>query len=108
MKVRGAVADQQSKLAVLQKAAERLPTDVPPDKTGAELKARLSDASRELDSLKTAIGANAGPALDKALEEFPRKYVIPVDLHIAGCPPTPKAMLQGLLALLDHADTGAS
>jgi Ni,Fe-hydrogenase III small subunit len=34
--------------------------------------------------------------------------VIPVDLHIAGCPPTPKAMLQGLLALLDHADTGAS
>jgi len=31
--------------------------------------------------------------------------VIPVDLHIAGCPPTPKAMLQGLLALLEQADT---
>jgi len=30
--------------------------------------------------------------------------VIPVDLHIAGCPPTPVAMLRGLLALLDHAD----
>jgi Ni,Fe-hydrogenase III small subunit len=33
--------------------------------------------------------------------------VIPVDLHIAGCPPTPTAMLQGLLALLKRADIGA-
>jgi Ni,Fe-hydrogenase III small subunit len=33
--------------------------------------------------------------------------VIPVDLHIAGCPPTPTAMLQGLLALLERADMGA-
>src|SRR5213083_1016222 len=33
--------------------------------------------------------------------------VIPVDLHIAGCPPSPTAMLQGLLALLEHADAGA-
>ena len=32
--------------------------------------------------------------------------VIPVDLHIAGCPPTPTAMLQGLLALLDRVDSG--
>ncbi len=29
--------------------------------------------------------------------------VIPVDLHIAGCPPTPTALLQGLLALLESA-----
>jgi Ni,Fe-hydrogenase III small subunit len=29
--------------------------------------------------------------------------VIPVDLHIAGCPPTPTALLQGLLALLERA-----
>src|SRR5213083_1417705 len=34
--------------------------------------------------------------------------VIPVDLHIAGCPPTPTAMLQGLLALLARVDAGAS
>jgi Ni,Fe-hydrogenase III small subunit len=33
--------------------------------------------------------------------------VIPVDLHIAGCPPTPTAMLQGLLALLERAEAGA-
>ena len=28
--------------------------------------------------------------------------VIPVDLHIAGCPPTPTALLRGLLALLER------
>lgn len=33
--------------------------------------------------------------------------VIPVDLHIPGCPPTPMAMLQGLLALLDRVDERA-
>src|SRR6266852_7235600 len=33
--------------------------------------------------------------------------VIPVDLHIPGCPPTPTVMLQGLLALLERADTRA-
>ena len=27
--------------------------------------------------------------------------VVPVDLHIAGCPPTPHALLTGLLALLE-------
>jgi len=33
--------------------------------------------------------------------------VIPVDLHIAGCPPSPIAMLRGLLALLESADGNA-
>ena len=27
--------------------------------------------------------------------------VIPVDLHIAGCPPSPRQLLQGLLALIE-------
>jgi Ni,Fe-hydrogenase III small subunit len=31
------------------------------------------------------------------------KDVVPVDLHIAGCPPNPKALLAGLLALLQTA-----
>jgi Ni,Fe-hydrogenase III small subunit len=29
--------------------------------------------------------------------------VVPVDLHIRGCPPTPQALLEGLLALLEPA-----
>jgi Ni,Fe-hydrogenase III small subunit len=33
--------------------------------------------------------------------------VVPVDLHSPGCPPTPTAMLQGLLALLERVDAGA-
>jgi NADH:ubiquinone oxidoreductase subunit B-like Fe-S oxidoreductase len=28
---------------------------------------------------------------------------VPVDLHIAGCPPSPIALLEGLLALLETA-----
>jgi Ni,Fe-hydrogenase III small subunit len=31
------------------------------------------------------------------------KDVIPVDLHIHGCPPSPVTLLSGLLALLQHA-----
>jgi NADH:ubiquinone oxidoreductase subunit B-like Fe-S oxidoreductase len=34
--------------------------------------------------------------------------VIPVDLTIPGCPPSPTAMLKGLLALLDQASTAAA
>jgi Ni,Fe-hydrogenase III small subunit len=30
--------------------------------------------------------------------------VIPVDLHIRGCPPSPMELLRGLLALLRHAE----
>ena len=30
------------------------------------------------------------------------KEVIPVDLHIRGCPPSPTELLRGLLALLQH------
>src|SRR5262245_2849379 len=29
--------------------------------------------------------------------------VVPVDLHIRGCPPTPTALLEGLIALVDKA-----
>jgi Ni,Fe-hydrogenase III small subunit len=31
--------------------------------------------------------------------------VLPVDLHIGGCPPSPTALLKGLLALLERVDT---
>jgi Ni,Fe-hydrogenase III small subunit len=30
--------------------------------------------------------------------------IIPVDLHIRGCPPTPTELLKGLLALLHQAN----
>jgi len=33
--------------------------------------------------------------------------VVPVDLHIPGCPPSPTALLKGLLALLAQAKTKA-
>ena len=33
--------------------------------------------------------------------------VVPVDLHIPGCPPAPIAMLKGLLALLERVDSAA-
>jgi len=32
--------------------------------------------------------------------------VVPVDLHIPGCPPSPTALLKGLLCLLEQADSG--
>jgi len=32
--------------------------------------------------------------------------VVPVDLHIPGCPPSPLDMLRGLVALLEHVDDG--
>ena len=28
--------------------------------------------------------------------------VVPVDLHVRGCPPTPMDLLKGLIALLEH------
>jgi Ni,Fe-hydrogenase III small subunit len=31
------------------------------------------------------------------------KNVVPVDLHIPGCPPTPTALLKGLIALVERA-----
>jgi Ni,Fe-hydrogenase III small subunit len=36
----------------------------------------------------------------------PVDKVIPVDLRIRGCPPTPTQLLEGLLALLARADAG--
>jgi Ni,Fe-hydrogenase III small subunit len=34
--------------------------------------------------------------------------VVPVDLHIGGCPPTPTQLLSGLLALLHHVARGGA
>ena len=34
--------------------------------------------------------------------------VVPVDLHIPGCPPSPTALLKGLLALLETSAAGGS
>ena len=32
--------------------------------------------------------------------------VVPVDLHIRGCPPTPQQLLQGLIALVERGSAG--
>ena len=32
--------------------------------------------------------------------------VVPVDLHIPGCPPSPAALLKGLVALIEHEARG--
>src|SRR5512140_2699400 len=34
--------------------------------------------------------------------------VLPVDLHIVGCPPSPVALLKGLLALLENVEHGGT
>ena len=34
--------------------------------------------------------------------------VVPVNLHIRGCPPSPTAMLEGLIALLEHVSDKAT
>jgi Ni,Fe-hydrogenase III small subunit len=36
----------------------------------------------------------------------PVSSVIPVDLHIGGCPPTPTALLEGLIALVRQNEAG--
>ena len=36
-----------------------------------------------------------------------RIEVVPVDLHIRGCPPSPNELLKGLIALLEHAGAKA-
>jgi Ni,Fe-hydrogenase III small subunit len=34
-------------------------------------------------------------------------HVVPVDLHIPGCPPTPTNLLRGLITLVEHANAQA-
>jgi Ni,Fe-hydrogenase III small subunit len=48
--------------------------------------------------------ANGGIFAESYAVEGGVKDVIPVDLHIAGCPPSPTDLLEGLLALLEHLD----
>lgn len=45
---------------------------------------------------------NGGLFADSYAVEGCVSQVVPVDLHIRGCPPNPTQILQGLLALLDH------
>ena len=53
-----------------------------------------------------AVGACAvdgGPFAGSYAVEGGVKDVVPVDLHIPGCPPNPRQLLAGLLALLQNA-----
>ncbi|MBI3705291.1 MAG: NADH-quinone oxidoreductase subunit NuoB [Rhizobiales bacterium] len=49
-----------------------------------------------------ACAADGGPFAGSYAVEGGVKDVVPVDLHIPGCPPNPKALLAGLLALLQN------
>jgi Ni,Fe-hydrogenase III small subunit len=75
------------------------------------------------DALKATYDAVPGPKWVVALGDCARdggcfagsyavtggvSAVVPVDLHIPGCPPAPTAILQGLLALLDRAAMGVA
>src|SRR5262245_3490773 len=54
-----------------------------------------------------AVGSCAvagGPFADSYAVAGGVKNVIPVDIHIHGCPPSPIRLLSGLLALLQHAN----
>ncbi len=47
--------------------------------------------------------ANGGIFAGSYAVEGGVKNVVPVDLHIPGCPPTPTALLKGLIALVESA-----
>jgi Ni,Fe-hydrogenase III small subunit len=47
--------------------------------------------------------ANGGIFAGSYAVEGGVKNVVPVDLHIPGCPPTPTALLKGLIALVERA-----
>src|SRR5512135_3280063 len=47
--------------------------------------------------------ANGGMFAGSYAVEGGVKNVVPVDLHIPGCPPTPTALLKGLIALVERA-----
>ncbi|MFZ2018939.1 MAG: NADH-quinone oxidoreductase subunit B family protein [Methyloceanibacter sp.] len=47
--------------------------------------------------------ANGGIFTGSYAVEGGVKNVVPVDLHIPGCPPTPTALLKGLIALVERA-----
>jgi Ni,Fe-hydrogenase III small subunit len=51
-----------------------------------------------------ACAANGGIFADSYAVMPGVSSVVPVDLHIPGCPPTPTALLQGLLALMAKDD----
>jgi Ni,Fe-hydrogenase III small subunit len=50
-----------------------------------------------------ACAANGGMFAGSYAVEGGVKDVVPVDLHIPGCPPTPTALLKGLIALVERA-----
>ena len=49
-----------------------------------------------------ACAADGGIFVGSYAVEGGVKDVLPVDLHIPGCPPSPTKLLKGLLALLEH------
>ena len=69
----------------MREALEHLPSDAGP-KVGGRGRHCAADGGIFAGSYSVAGGVNT---------------VVPVDLHISGCPPSPRQLLEGLLALLE-------
>ena len=54
---------------------------------------------RAFVSTDTVVASDPVPAVAGAVSD-----IVPVALHIAGCPPTPLQLLEGLLALLEASE----
>ena len=73
------------------------------DEHARSARAHLSgDAGAEMGRRRRRLRARWGRLLRQLCVRRRSVDVLPVDLHIRGCPPSPTALLQGLIALVEQ------